>query len=76
MIVAAAILVDGEVHTGKRHCDIFKMAPTFGGWKHGIQGFVTDDDKFVSRKAARSIAIRSGQITETISAELTSEDLW
>jgi hypothetical protein len=75
-IVAAAILVDGEIHTGKRHHEILHSAPTFGGYKHGIQGFVTNDGLFVNRKAARRIAIRAGQVTETISSELTSEDLW
>ena len=43
--------------------------------KEHIQGFLTDDDRFVSRNEAAEIAFKSGQIKEEISV-LTSEDLY
>lgn len=39
------------------------------------QGFLTEDDRFVSRKEAAEIAFKSGQIKEELES-LTSEDLY
>jgi hypothetical protein len=76
-IVNAAILVDGVIHTGRRHCDILRSAPTFGGYKHGEQGFVDNFGIFVNRYQAERIARRAGQLIDEVKGGvLTSEDLW
>jgi hypothetical protein len=48
MIVASAILKNGEIYTGKRHSDIFRDTLPLGCLKgdDSIQGFVTDKGKF------------------------------
>ncbi len=40
------------------------------------QGFITSAGRFVDREEAREIAFACGQVIQTISRTLTSEDLW
>jgi len=88
MIIAAAIKVikDNEecIFMGKRHgncieqfafCN-FRM-PLF----ESVQGFVTDDFRFLDRVEAKKYAIECGQLIAgseefPTSTELYSEDLW
>lgn len=85
MIVAAAIkfyVVGDEYPTimmGRRHPDIFKkmyeMGIEYDKLTH-IQGFMTNNDKFLDRCEAKQYAIECGQIKESKFDELYSEDLW
>jgi len=77
MIKEAAIKKDGVVYTGHRHCDVirkmileYKLTDTYG-----IQGFVTNEDKFVDRVEAAKIAFKCGQISNK-KVQLYSEDLY
>ena len=74
-ILIAAIKKDGEVYTGKRHGDIFKNYKPFGGLNNGIQGFITNKNRFVDRWEAAKIAYHSGQIKEQKKI-LFSEDIY
>jgi len=76
MIKAAAILLDGVLHTGKRHHLIIADIVAAGGSKpvKGTQGFVTDKGEFVNRVEAVKIAFECGQIKK-IKPRLYSEDL-
>lgn len=74
-LVQAAIKVNGVVHTGNRHHEILKQAPTFGDYKYGIQGFVDENGNFWNRHQAARIAYVAGQMN-VIKDNLTSEDLW
>lgn len=88
MIIASAIKFyireDSEypiIWTGHRHSDIFEDM-----YYHGIQyvkptaiqGFITDDNRFLDRFEAREHAISCGQLypEETPFDALYSEDLW
>ena len=79
-LVASAVLVDGKVWTGKRHHTLIQQVAedTDGYVRQDQQGFWTDDNRFVMRLAAKTVAIRNGQIKESDmkSKTLTSEDLW
>lgn len=81
-IVAAAVERDGVVFTGQRHGHIIRDMVEMGfltDKKKPVQaeeqGFVASDGKAYSRRAAREIAIRSGQIKPD-HGTLYSEDLW
>lgn len=82
-IKCAAILHDGKVHKGSAHCEIgiamVKLGSCDSPYPGGSsQGFVTQDDRFVSRGEALSIAIAAGQVVEgktRSNTELFSEDL-
>ena len=79
--MAAAILQDGEVWTGRRHHEIIHEIVDITGVKPvtGEQGFWTDDGWFVRRVPALHIAAEHGQVVlgETMhKRELFSEDLW
>lgn len=77
MIVNSAILKDGVIYTGRRHCDIFNSAVPLGSLKGGEQGFITDEGKFVDRIEGARIAIECGQIIKLQwKPNLYSEDLW
>jgi hypothetical protein len=79
MIKQAAILKDGIIYEGKRHSDIFQNTLPFGCLKgeDAIQGFVTDDGKFLNRKQAAQHAIRCRQIISLKwPPNLYSEDLY
>lgn len=77
MIKESAILKDGIIYTGKRHSDIIRQMIINGisVVRPRIDGFVTDDGKFVDRKEAGQIAFESGQIKNPTSL-LFSEDLY
>ena len=88
-IVSAAIkfqVVGSENYNilcGKRHDAIFKFIHSLGiqfNRQTYVQGFMTDDDKFVDRRTAKIIAESAGQIIRNSagpnSKELYSEDLW
>ncbi|MBX4190100.1 hypothetical protein KW791_02285 [Candidatus Parcubacteria bacterium] len=74
-IKLAAILCNGKIYTGKRHNLIIReivektQAPA-----KGEQGFVTEEDRFVSRSEAAKIAFAAGQII-TPKDILYSEDV-
>ena len=65
-IVAAAILQNGRVWTGRRHFELIQQVKEDGGERvsQDQQGFWTDDDRFVMRTAALTVAIMHGQIEE------------
>jgi len=63
LIKEAAIFKDGIIWTGRRHSDcISKMIQSGEVSKKGIQGFITDDGRFVDRQQAFEIALACGQI--------------
>jgi hypothetical protein len=78
-LVASAVLKNGRVWTGLRHAHAMRDA-----WDDGVgyisqddQGFWTDDNRFVSRKAAEGIAIKAGQLSPDFNKHtLLSEYLW
>lgn len=82
-IKCAAILHNGVIYEGDRHCEIglamlrdgVCQRPYPGG---DAQGFVTECGKFVRRATALMIAIRAGQVRAGKTChrnELFSEDL-
>lgn len=71
---AAIVRSDGVVVEGRSHADCIVDSP-LGTCKEGsIQGFVTDEGKFVDRRRAGRIAFVAGQIPKRVSV-LFSEDL-
>ncbi len=79
MIVAAAVIIDGKVlalPAPARHHHILHKYP-MPEHHHGEQGFIDDNNGFVSRAVAGGIALREGQIKVlTAPPNLFSEDLW
>lgn len=87
MLVASAIKfyqIGNEYPTimcGKRHCDVFekmyKLGIKYDKNTH-IQGFWTNDNRFVDRKEAIAIAWKANQINDDKlkCGELFSEDVW
>ncbi|MDO8640472.1 MAG: hypothetical protein Q7R33_02920 [Nitrosarchaeum sp.] len=75
MIKEAAILKDGKVYTGRRHHNIIHEHPFMFKCENSIQGFVTDDGKFLNREEAMLHAFNCGQIAEK-KIRLYSEDLY
>ena len=79
-ITQAAILLEGKVWTGRRHCHIIAeiAASTNICPVRGIQGFVTSACRFVDRKEAAKLALASGQVNHLKFQpdELFSEDVW
>ena len=75
-IKEAALLKDGKIYTGINHAECFKQRPK-GELRNAIQGFVTEDNFFVNRKEALSIAEYFNQIKfkHEPKDELLSEDL-
>lgn len=67
------------IMTGHRHPDIFR-AMFLKGISYdkttAVQGFLTDDNRFLDRYEAKKYAIKCGQILGSDYAELYSEDLW
>uniref|UniRef100_A0A6M3KX46 Uncharacterized protein n=1 Tax=viral metagenome TaxID=1070528 RepID=A0A6M3KX46_9ZZZZ len=83
MIKEAAIFKDGKIWTGRRHSDVIHTMIQEGELSPitEIQGFVTDDGKFVDRNEAFEIAIACGQIKDPGPSKvrmriLMSEDLY
>jgi hypothetical protein len=79
-IRAAAILQEGTLWEGARHCDIIASIVAAGTVRRvkGEQGFVTNKGEFLDRKAAAQLALSNGQLTdkEFNRARLFSEELW
>jgi hypothetical protein len=76
---AAVRLRSGEVVEGFTHREIRGMIYQSNGGVRvkGTDGFVTERGRFVSRRAAASIALASGQVTEIADPRtgLTSSEL-
>lgn len=72
-------IITGFVITGRRHHNIFTTLKCLGVDRlvlgANIQGFITNDDRFVDRKEGGHIAYESGQIDELTDC-LYSEDLY
>jgi hypothetical protein len=64
---------NGKIYTGKHHHLIFRKMPR-ELIKNSIQGFMTSEEKFVSRQEAAKIAFIAGQIPK-LKWKLFSEDL-
>jgi hypothetical protein len=61
---------------GFRHHHILTVASYFGH-RHGEQGFAKADGTFLTREAAATLALASGQVTKLIAGpDLYSEDIW
>jgi hypothetical protein len=68
-----------HIFTGKRHADIFEFM-----FNHNIkydkdthiQGFLTNEDRFVDRYEASLIAFDANQISDPNITCLYSEDIW
>lgn len=71
---AAIIRSDGVVVEGKSHADCIMDSPLGTCKDRSIQGFITNEDKFVDRVRAGRIAFVAGQIPKRVSV-LFSEDL-
>ena len=78
MIIASAIKHKGIVFTGVRHNQIIEDLITLGIENPiaGEQGFIRHNGEFMSRENAKTYAVATGQITETLSTKLSSADLW
>lgn len=94
-IIAAAIKVGDHIFTAPRHYLIFhqkSFQKLPNAKRDHIQGFVTNEGKFLNRKEAYKLASANGQIQERIDSgalfryhgknstmhptDLFSEDLW
>jgi hypothetical protein len=81
-IKEAAILHEGKVYTGRRHCNIIHAIVQQTGCKRvpatSPQGFVTEEGRFVDREEGAKIALACGQIKKLKynSRDLFSEDLY
>lgn len=80
-LVASAVLVNGYVWVGKRHSTLIQQVAedTDGYVRQDQQGFWTDDNRFVMRKAGMAVALQHGQVKREDlinKSVLTSEDLW
>ena len=70
------------IFTGKRHSDIFEKMFKMGikyNKTTAVQGFITDDNKFVDRIEAKKIAVENNQLIVPIEDtyfQLFSEDIW
>lgn len=79
-IVRAAVLQDGHVWTGWRHYQLIHqiIKDTHKTVTQDMQGFWTDDNRFVRRVAAGPIAWKAGQLSDDYPHDKTllSEYLW
>lgn len=79
MIVKAAILLNGKIYTGKRHCNIIKklVDDGFDTPIKGTQGFIDHLGDFYDRKEAAKIVLETGQLKKlNWPPYLYSEDLY
>ncbi len=81
MIREAAVMIFGRIYTGKRHHDALRAARLCGIDRQHLQrarqGFITDDGRFLDRKAAAEHALACGQVKTLKDSEcLYSEDLY
>ena len=68
---------DGQVWTGKRHHHCMKTILQAGlKISHGDQGFVTMSGRYVSRKEAAALVLRTGQCKLNHPPLMYSEDLY
>ena len=74
-LVNSAILYEGIIYQGKRHHNIINENRNVTV-RYGIQGFITDTGRFVTREEGLDIALLNGQCSELLGSVLTSEDLW
>jgi len=78
-IVAAAIMYNGTIYTGKRHANIMQAIWDELGdlvyINQESQGFIDNNGAFWNRFQACAIAHRAGQ-THKHGCNITSEDLW
>ena len=62
-----------------RHADVIYSLPR-GTWKHSEyeQGFINEDNIFLTRRQARLVAVYNNQLIERAGnlSELFSEDVW
>lgn len=71
-----------QIACGKRHADAFFYMHLHNvkyDKKTAVQGFLTDDFRFVDRYEAKKIAVEANQLIVPIEktfAELYSEDMW
>lgn len=68
------------IMTGLRHCDIyeqmFKLHIVYDK-ASAVQGFITDEDKFIDRYEAVYVARAANQVSIDFNeAQLFSEDIW
>ncbi len=87
-IKCSAIKIGEKVYSGHRHHNIIKdVSMNVPGYRDengkilkpvsGIQGFLTESDKFVTRKEAKIIAVAAKQcIMSHHKTDLFSEDLY
>jgi hypothetical protein len=83
MITRAAIKTSGgRIYIGsegERHGDIMRenfLAGHEENFHGAIQGFWTQDGRFVDREEAANIALEAGQISKIPAEVFTSENLW
>ena len=91
MLVASAVkMSNGSIFVGKRHGDCFKnyrdiMMSSGNNWTEdllkansigNVQGFITDDLRFLTREEALEHARAFHQVGDGAILELFSEDLW
>ena len=73
-----------QIMTGRRHADIISRMNLLGIFYNPrwIEGFLTDEDRFLNRFQARAHALRCHQISQETFEEsgryggLYSEDIW
>lgn len=71
-------LAEDVIYTGIRHCDIYERLHNLGYHEaivRGVEGFVLNTGKFLTREEAASFAYRNGQLNKKVGV-LYSEDLW
>lgn len=80
ILVQSAIKYDdGVIITGRRHGDCIRVAANLGRYTRmetSTQGFVDNTEQFYTRKEAKELALKNGQISKDHKGELYSEDLW
>lgn len=76
---AAIRLNSGDIWEGNNHREIREMIYLSNGGQRikGKEGFILEDDRFVDRREAATIALANGQATEATYAEgeLSSSDI-
>lgn len=78
LLVSAIEYPWGEVVTGLRHHHVIAQMASRGIKTPSSypQGFVSSTGKFYERGEAVRVAVESGQVAESFSGTLHSEDLW
>ena len=79
-IFKSAIKQSNKVYVGKRHSDVIRIMVKdgFSIPIKGIQGFVTEDGKFLNREESAKVALKNKQIKKLkfSKTKLYSEDLY